>query len=321
MELRRISLDTIDWKDRSFEIRSFHEETRLQDSLARIGILEPPWVYEKGGKCSIVDGFKRLHWARENGGETTGCFLLPDTLSVREIWERRIEKKLFGQGIGPAEKAKIAAVLLGLYPRGDVPAHFFPPMNMPPRRNVLEKWARLYSDGAATLEILGSGEIADRAVLETSHWDMESRGAVLRVLRDLRCSASIQVEIVERVNEISLRAERSLLDILNDPAVREILANANQNHRRKTQALRDLLTRLRYPRLFRRQRQCEKDIQALALPASARIVPPPAFEGDVWRLELSFSNTLELRKALASAARLVDPDRIGPIVAPDREES
>ncbi len=320
MDLRHIPFDEIDREDRTFEIRGFHESTPLRDSLERFGILEPPWVHGGPGKYFIVDGFKRLEWARENGAEAADLLLLPGTLSTRELWERRIEKRLFEHGPGLAEKVKIAAVLLDLYPEGNVPCHFLSALNLPPRREVLEKWARLQSDGDAVLEILGSGEIADRAVLETSAWDALSRLAVLGILRGLRCSASIQVEIVERIHEISLREERPLSEILDDPSLREILSDEKLNHRRKTQALRDLLTRLRFPRLSRRQRQCEKNIEELALPHSVRIIPPPAFEGDGWRMELAFSNTLELRNALASAGKLIEPDRLGWIMAPDLEE-
>ncbi|MEN6440856.1 MAG: hypothetical protein ABFD97_19970 [Syntrophobacter sp.] len=320
MEPSRIHFDKIDWEDRSFEIRGFHENTLLQASLTRFGILEPPWVCARHEKYLIVDGFKRLQWARENGAEAADLLLLPEALSTREIWERRIGKKLFEHGPGSAEKVRIAAVLLDLYPAGDIPGHFLSALNLPPRRDVLEKWAHLQLDGAVTLEILGSGEIADRAALETSTWERESRVAILGILRGLRCSASIQVEIVERIYEISLREERPLSELLNDPALREILSDGKVNHRRKTQALRDLLTRLRYPRLSRRQRQCEKNIEELALPHSVRIIPPPAFEGDGWRLELSFSNTLELRNALASAGSLIEPDRLGWILSPELEE-
>ncbi|MFZ2444983.1 MAG: hypothetical protein WAW37_01375 [Syntrophobacteraceae bacterium] len=320
MDFGRIALNEIDWEDRSFEIRAFRDDARLRESLARHGMLDPPWIVRKGGRCSIVDGFKRLAWARETGARDAACLFLPQDLAVRDIWERRIEKKLFEGGLDLAEKAQIATVLLELYPAGDAPGPLLAALGISSRRGMIEKWARLCAAGALVLELLGSGEIAERTAIEVSDWDPESRAAVLALLRSLRCSASIQVEIAERINEVSIREEKSRLDVLDGPEIREILSNNKLNHRQKTLALRDLLARLRYPRLSQRERKFRRDIESLSLPPSVRIAPPPAFEGDGWRMELSFSSPDELRSAINAAGKLAGSNRLDRIFEPEREE-
>jgi ParB family chromosome partitioning protein len=64
------------------------------------------------------------------------------------------------------------------------------------------------------LEILAMGAIAERTALLVAGWDERSRNAVLPVLESLRCSASIQVEIVERITEIALRGGKDRSDII-----------------------------------------------------------------------------------------------------------
>ncbi len=76
----------------------------------------------------------------------------------------------------------------------------------------------------------------------------------MTVLQALRCSSSIQVEIVEHINEIAIRDEKARADIVETPEAGEILASKELNHRRKTQALRDFLAGLRYPRFSARQK-------------------------------------------------------------------
>ncbi len=323
MHLVPISPDAIDWNDKTFEIQRFQEPAQLRASLGRFGILDPPWIREgePGAKPVLVDGFRRLLWAQQNGVEEIHCLPVSPSLSLTEIWERRIEKRLLEGPVNLAEKARIANVLLGLFPGGKPPGFFLPELEISPRQGNLRKWAVLAQDGPAMLEMLASGEIAGRAALAAADWDIQSRMSALSVLKALRCSASIQVEIIERVGEIAVLEEKSPEAVLNDPRVQGILAAANANHRQKTQALRDLLSQIRFPRLARRQERFLKDLGELALPAGARLVPPPAFEGERWRLELYVSGPDELRNAIARTGEIAASERLERVFEPEREEA
>ena len=147
-------------------------------------------------------------------------------------------------------------------------------------------------------------------------WDARSRTAVLGVLKTLRCSASIQVEIVEHIDEIAIRDEKVRAEVIETPVAREILESKELNHRQKTLALRELLAELRYPRLSSRQERFRREIQSFELPPRVRIIPPPAFEGNNWRIELSFTGPEELRKGLDSAGALLESDRLETLFRP-----
>ncbi len=118
------------------------------------------------------------------------------------------------------------------------------------------------------------------------------------------------MEIVEHIHEIAMRDEKAGADIIEGPRPREILASNELNHRQKTQALREFLGELRHPRLSSRQKRFHREIESLGLPSGVRIIPPDAFEGDNWKMELSFRGPEELRKILNSAGSLVQSDRV-----------
>jgi ParB family transcriptional regulator, chromosome partitioning protein len=301
MDFGFISIREIDLEDGTFEIRGFANRDRLHDSLARFGILAPPWIWKRGGQNIVVDGFKRLRWAGRNGIEGTVCRIFPESSPVRELWERKIEKRIFEPDINLAEKARIVSVMLNLYPSGDIPGFFLTALNLSPRPELLRNWAGLAAEEQEILEILASGDLAERAALEIADWDRESRVAALNILRTLRCSASIQLEIIERIDEIAIREDKPRNEVINDPRSVAIFSDGHLNHRQKTQALRDLLGLLRFPMLRAREQRFQESLEALALPHAIRIVPPPAFEGNNWRMELSFSNAGVLRDLLAKA--------------------
>ncbi len=314
MNLRFVALPEIDLDDRSFEIRKFALPFRLQESLARFGILDPPWLREKGGQPIVVDGFKRLRWARESGAPGTVCRIFPGTSDDRELWTLRIEKRLFESGLDIVEKAQIISTLLRLFQPGEIPGFFPASLNVANRPEFLRKWASLAAKGTKTLEILALGAIAERAALEVAGWDESSMNAVLAILESLRCSASIQVEIVERITEIALRDGKERSDIIEDPRTLEILASKELNHRQKTQAFRNFLAELRYPRLSARQKRFGLEVQSLGLPSRVRIIPPPAFEGDNWKMELSFTGPEGLREILDSAGSVAMSGRLDAIL-------
>jgi hypothetical protein len=310
MDVRFVTLPEIDLDDSSFEVHKFAGTTRLMESLARFGILDPPWLRKKGSEHIVVDGFQRLRWAKEHGVLGAVCRIFPEHCDARELWIRRIEKKIFEREIDLAEKAKIISILLILFQPEEIPGFFLSGLNVGNRPDVLHKWALLSSRESETLELLASGAIAERAALEVAGWDKRSRDCVLPVLQALRCSASIQVEIVEHIDEIAIRDQKAGADIIETPRVREILASKALNHRQKTQALRECLAELRHPRLSSRQERFRREVESLGLPSDVRIIPPVAFEGNHWKMELSFTGPEELRKLLDSAGSLVASDRL-----------
>jgi len=310
MDLRFVTLTEIDLDDGCFEIRRFTASPRLQESLGRFGILDPPWLRKRSGGYMVVDGFQRLRWAKENGERGAVCGIFPEDCQACEIWMRRIEKKIFEREIDLAEKAQIMCTLVELFPPEEIPRFFLTGLNVANRPDVLRKWALLSAGGSNILEILASGAVAERAALEVAGWDKRSRDSVLPVLQALRCSASIQVEIVENINEIAVREGKAGADIVESPRAREILGSKELNRRQKTQALRELLGELRRPRLSARQKRFQRDIEAFGLPPEVRVIPPVFFEGSHWKMELSFTGLEELRKILDYAGSLAKSDRL-----------
>jgi hypothetical protein len=313
MDLRYVALSEIDSGDYCFEIPGFADSPRLEDSLGRLGILDPVWLQKKSDGYSVVDGFKRFRWAEENGAEGLFCRIFGEDSDLRRIWGARIEKKIYEGELNPAEKARIIAVLAELFGLGEIPGFFLASLKVANRAQTLRKWVRLCGAGPGMLEALGCGEVCERAAIEIADWDPASSGLVLALLRALRCSASIQVEIVERINEIAIREEKSRAEVLEMEPVRRILSSKELNHREKTQALREYFNELRNPRLTSRRKRFEHDVEALGLPGGARVVAPEAFEGGEWQMELRFTEPEELRKIFRATRFLVESDRFDAI--------
>ncbi len=298
--LASVMLDQLDWDDRSFAVRSFGApDSVLRESVRRFGVLSPPWVLERDGGegvsgYAIVDGFQRLGLLREIGAREAECFVFREGCDPVRLLRMRIEMKLSVFPPNVAEKAQIVRLLSDAIPLAREAAECLQSFGIGVRPGALEQWRRLAVASDALLEAVASDHISERAAMELLDWEEDSGGEAVFLLRELRCSASIQMEILERVSEIALGRSVARGQVLLSPEVQEILHNPEWNRRRKTQLLRNYLYRSRNPRLRAREERFERELAAAGLPKSLHLAPPPFFEGEEWRLQATFGSPEEL---------------------------
>jgi hypothetical protein len=240
---------------------------------------------------------------------------------MRALMLRRIEAKLFGPEINFAEKAVIVRRLHAIFPPAEIPARLLAALNIPARPEIVGKWLNLSRQGAPFLEAAIAGGLSERVALEIARWEEEAKRPVLQLIGELRCSESIQAELAERFSEVAQREGQSRVQVLQSPGMRSILSDKKLNHREKTQAVRDLLFRQRFPRLHARQQETARRIAETGLPGGVRLVPPAGFEGNEWRMHLAFTSEEELKEALDGARDLAGSGKLASIMNPGRAGS
>jgi ParB family transcriptional regulator, chromosome partitioning protein len=315
--LATVHLGDLNWQDRSFAIESFVRPSFLLGSLERHGVLTPPWLLQtEEGRPVVVDGFKRLKWLQENGTVKVECLLYEADSDRRSLTLQRLEAKMGGPALNLAEKAQIVAKLVGLMSAEQIGTEHFPVLKLALRPHAVERWSRVAAAEDFLLSAVANDRLGERVVLELIDWPETERRKMIALFCELRCSASIQMEIVERISEIALGQGKNRSEIQASPEVQDILKDPDRNHRLKTQALRDLLQRWRFPRWWTRQEHFERNLSASGLPAQIGIVPPPAFEGNSWQMQIRFSSREELSQLLNYARSLASSPEIDLLLNP-----
>ncbi len=222
--LAAVRLDDLNWQDRSFAIDSLVRPAFLLESLERHGVLAPPWLLQTGdGRPVVVDGFKRLKWLQENGTVEVECLLYEADNDRRSLMLQRLEAKMGGAALNLAEKAQIVAKLAELMPAGQIRSEYFPVLNLALRPKAVERWSRVAAAEDLLLSALANDRLGERVVLELIDWPEIERRKMIALFCELRCSASIQMEIVERISEIALNQGKSRAEIEASPEVQDIL--------------------------------------------------------------------------------------------------
>ena len=314
--LLRVRLDDVDWEDRSFALHSYIPLDPLRDSIRRCGVLFPPWLLQTAARYVIVDGLRRLTALRELSADGCDCLVFPETSDRAWLLMRRIEARLFGAPLNAAEKAQIIAKLARILPEEQILAEYFPQLQIPARRDAIQQWSLLAAQDEGFLQPVAADRVCERAALELVDWEAEARSKAAALLVRLRCSASIQLEIIEQISEIALGRGQERAELLSGEEVREILENPRLNHRQMTQGLRDLLWRRRFPRLWAKQERFQESLGRCHLPPKIRLQHPPAFEGGEWQLQVIFSNPSELRELLRVVEQFADSPRLDELIAP-----
>lgn len=316
MSFSSVDIDEVDWRDETFLIPAFSSDERLETSLGRFGLLSPPWLLSAAaGRFVIIDGFKRLGLLRKRDVREVGCLVFPEDFDRNRLLLMRIEGKLFGAPLNGAEKAWIVSRLAAVVPTDEMLARHLPALDIPAKREVLDRWLRLAAAGARLMESLATEKVQERAALELAEWEEDAREEALTLLTDLGCSSSIQMEILERTAEIALREDVQKASVLRESEILEVLRDPRSNRRQKTQSVRDFLARRRYPRLKAKEELLQREMAELSLPKSIRVGPPPSFEGDRWRMEFGFSSPQELERLLGEARAFADSEKLRSLLA------
>ncbi len=302
---RWISVNLVDFSQEGFRIRSFREKGELIASLDRFGILQAPLLCSSPeGRFAILDGFERLGWAAARGLQEVLARIVPEKVSLEELWRIRIQTLLFGPPLNAVQKADLIQKLSAVFTVEQMQEEFFPLLQVPWRPESLEGWCLLAQQDRNFLLAVALEEISERVALQLVTWEAEARQEAVHLLRELKCSASIQWELVERITEISLREEISPLEVIRDLQEESGAETRRMQPRQKTQALRDLVARRRFPRLKAKEAHFEALLKDASLPRNLNLRHPPFFEGDVWQVHLSFSSPGQLENLTSLCSEL-----------------
>lgn len=122
------------------------------------------------------------------------------------------------------------------------------------------------------------------------------RSVLARWLAESRIGVNYALQILQQLQDVSKKTGSSpgawLQDFLRAPEIETM------SHKQLGKALRDELKRQLQPRLVAHEAKFAALVEELNLPSRTRLQPPQNFEGDLYRLEISFKTCDELEQKL-----------------------
>jgi len=318
MEVRKIPLEQIDQDDHFFLITYPLNPKPLTSSIRRVGLLQPVLLRKlPSQKYQIVSGFKRVLACRDLDFETIDAFVYDlESLEDLEGFRWNLWDTLAVRTLNLAEKAIVLDKLLhrfGLEERGIV-RDYMPILGLEPSLKVLEGYLQVHQLEEEVKDYLVAKEIPLKLALELLRFSPEDRKQILSLVRPLELNVHTLKEFLTLIEEVIGRDGIRVENLLDDSGIRDILANLMLSISQKTEKIRKILKRIRYPRLTGLEDQIQEKLQQLRLPKAISIAPPPFLEGDQLKVTFQFRDKKDLENVLGKLHELADKEELDAIL-------
>jgi hypothetical protein len=247
----KATIPDIDLKPGPFTMSFDFDLEPLKSSIAKFGVLNPPYVLENSGsKPTVVAGYRRLSAARELGWPDMVCKVLPDDFPPFEALLLNLYDNLVHRRLNNIEKGMILDRLTRFLRREQVVAGFMPMLDLPPNKHTLELFLGLV-DLEETIKISVARErLSLRVAGLMSSIGTDDRLRINDLFTSLKWSFNQQWETTQWVMEIASREGRSIKGILDEGEITEALGNDRMNNPQKVKAIVKILKARRFPSLL-----------------------------------------------------------------------
>lgn len=305
----RISLDPgrIDLTDERFRTSFFGSPDKLVLSIRMIGLLHPPLVMKQDGRWVLVSGWKRVQACRALGLAPIDVLDTGEKDPLRNFLLCFLEN-LATREVGLVEKAEILARLVSFGEKREalIKDHM-PLLDLARNEDILRAYLEISvfsSEIKKGLQEMGTPFPVAR---QLTLFSAEERAAIFPHLLPL--GQNKQKEVLENLWEATRRDRVSVMDVLGSEPVREVTDAGSLSSLQRSEGLRRVLRRLRFPAVSRREEDFEKTIRGLDLPREVGLTPPAFFEKNEVRISFPVRSPEALWSILDRLGRLSRDER------------
>lgn len=275
--------------------------TALAKSFSEFGVLHPPIIRRNpdNGTYSIVHGYKRLFWARNDADyDISNCIILSDDVSPVTILDILLTDQLTGTGLSFAEKANFISIASRFLDEQTICSKFLLPLQLKKNTRISDLLQILDQD-ELILEEVHDGRLQEKMISEILKIrSKEERLTLVKLFKDLRLGDGKQRRLFTLIRDIALRGNLSIKDFLNKEEIQSILKHKAMNPPQKAQHLANHLQDKLTPEYNSFVDQFETEKRDLTLPSNCSLDHVQAFEKDEVTLSITFKNFAECKTHL-----------------------
>ena len=307
--IHKIPLARVELDPHPFRTARLEDTTRLQESMAAVGLLSLPRVQSHTqGRWRPVTGWRRLAAAAGLGWQEIPAVVLNPETPEAHLLLLYLHDNAFTRPFNPLEQARLASRLLGPWDRKTLVAKGLPLLGLPPAPAYLDRLLAVAGLEPPWQELVENGRVALTAAARLAAWAPGDRAAALPFLASLPLSQSKQEELIAGVETLAHREGLHRAAILHRGELQQDLQDAAATPQARAEAVRRRLKAWVSPRYEAAQKAFGAGLDRLNLSHHPRLhlKEPPAFEGPDFELSVKFRDTRELGELLKELARLLD---------------
>ena len=298
--LCEIDISDIDRNDERYKISPGLEDiTFLAQSIKKIGLMAPPVVRPMDNhKFIIISGFNRIraichnndrkvvvHKSDKKAGDYQCLLIAISALAFKRPLthvETIISIKRLSECLDNGEMSKIS------------PAIF----NMQLSEGFIVDLLNIGSLPNPALELIQTGNLSLKSAKKISKLDKETALFFLDIFLKIKASASVQLEIIQNILEISAREGLHPKSLFHAMKIQNPLYDETLETVLKTHHFRTIVFDQRYPTLSRTRQVVQDKIASIKLPGTIKLTPPENFESRNYSISFKIKNYDEFQNSI-----------------------
>ncbi|MEZ4526077.1 MAG: ParB N-terminal domain-containing protein [Desulfobacterales bacterium] len=312
----RIALSRIDAADFTFRITTRFDIQPLAVSLKTAGLMAPLLLRAKGNsQFCIVSGFRRFVACEKLAWPEVEARILEADTPHLECVRYAVTDNALQRELNPIEISRSLKLLRDHFPQPDRLAKAANDLGMPGNPAIIRKFLPLCDLPPLIQQGILTQSLSPVMALELAELESESAVTLAALFADLRLSLNKQREILQLLADIAARDELTVMDVLSERDLQEILADENADRGMKARNIRHCLKKRRFPAISAAEERYARHIKDLKLGGDLRLIPPKDFEGSVYTFQISFRTISELKARLADLNRITAEAALPEILA------
>ncbi len=299
-----VLLERIRLEDKTFQVTTEAPIKPLAASISRLGVMHPPVLLAVDSVYLIVCGFRRIAACLSLGlSEISARLLSPDTDKPTCV-QLAIADNSTQRPLNLIETSRAMVLLSGVYPDPGDLRKAAGGLGLPDNDAAIQKILQLTSLSPEIQEGVISNALSMAMALELGQMDKSCGIELSTLFGYLKLGLNKQREILTMIQEIALRENIAVKDVLKTPDIQLILVHEKWDRSQKTVHLRQYLRRRRYPSITSVESEFDAKARLLELDSAIALIPPRDFEGTTFSFHLNFKTIAELQRLLSRLAEV-----------------
>ena len=302
---KTVKLSRIDSGDESFRITTQKNIDNLMDSINNVGLLNLPLLIEKDSGYTVVCGFSRIEACQRLSWAGIEARIIDSDTQRLECIKYAITDNSLQRPLNLIEQSRSINMLSGFFKDFSILTKELSAMGLPDNQSIIKKIKKICHLPRSVQSGILSNTISLVMALELGRLQQEAGESFAKLFEILKLSLNKQKEILTLVKEISLREDISILKVLENNVLQEILTNEDLDRNQRIRKIRIYLKQRRFPVITTAEKEFEKQLKKLKLGNQTKLIPPDNFEGTTYILKFSFTNLIELKDRKATFDALI----------------
>ena len=314
LALQRVMLADVDSADTTFRITTQTELDNLVLSIQKLGLMHAPVLKYQPPGYVIVCGFRRIAACLKIGWTQVPAKILGKNFGFFEMAWLAVADNALQRPLNLVETSRALKLLTGADIEKEVLAEAAAALGLPLSPSIVPKIKKICDLPLAIQESILANVIDLSMALELDRFNPVDGQALLRLFDHLKVGLNRQRELLLMLEEISLREEIPIQELMAEKPLNHILENTEIDLSVKRQKVRTYLRRRRFPMISKAETQYKAFVKQLKLGRNINLIPPKDFEGMTYSMTIRFDNQKELKNLKEKLEEIIHHPGLGKIL-------